>query len=59
MEHITTEQAVSYVLNEEKNLAATITPHHLVVNRNVMLSGGIKPHYYCLPVLRGSLTDWL
>ena len=52
MEHITTEQAVSYVLNEEKNLAATITPHHLVVNRNVMLSGGIKPHYYCLPVLK-------
>jgi len=52
MEHITTEQAVSYVLHERKNLAATITPHHLVVNRNVMLSGGIKPHYYCLPVLK-------
>ena len=52
MEHITTKQAVSYVLNESRNLGATITPHHLVLNRNVMFSGGIKPHYYCLPILK-------
>ena len=52
MEHITTKQAASYVLNESRNLGATITPHHLVVNRNVMLAGGIRPHYYCLPILK-------
>ena len=52
MEHVTTKEATSYVLNESKNLGATITPHHLVVNRNVMISGGIKPHYYCLPILK-------
>ena len=52
MEHITTEQATSYVRNESRNLGATITPHHLVMNRNVMLSGGIRPHYYCLPTLK-------
>jgi len=52
MEHITTRQAAAYVLNSSSGLAASITPHHLVVNRNIMLSGGIRPHYYCLPVLK-------
>lgn len=52
MEHITTKQAASYVLNESQNLGATITPHHLILNRNVMLSGAIRPHYYCLPILK-------
>ena len=51
-EHITTAQAVDYVRDAERNLAATITPHHLVINRNAILAGGIKPHYYCLPVAK-------
>ncbi|MDE2029257.1 MAG: dihydroorotase [Alphaproteobacteria bacterium] len=52
-EHITTEQAASYVAeNGGKTLAATITPHHLHVNRNAMFAGGIRPHYYCLPVAK-------
>ena len=51
-EHITTEQAASYVSASDRNLAATITPHHLVINRNAILAGGIKPHYYCLPVAK-------
>ena len=51
-EHITTQDAVQYVLSSNKNIAATITPHHLLFNRNAMLVGGIRPHYYCLPVLK-------
>lgn len=51
-EHITTSQAVEYVRASEANLGATITPHHLVINRNAILAGGIKPHYYCLPVAK-------
>ena len=51
LEHITTQQAVEYVQNNN-NIAATITPHHLLYNRNIMLAGGIKPHYYCLPILK-------
>lgn len=51
-EHITTEDAVQYVKNADDRLAATITPHHLLFNRNAMLVGGIRPHYYCLPVLK-------
>jgi len=51
-EHITTQNAVQYVLSSNDNIAATITPHHLLFNRNAMLVGGIKPHYYCLPVLK-------
>lgn len=51
MEHITTSDAADYVLAGE-NLAATITTHHLVINRNHILVGGIKPHYYCLPVAK-------
>lgn len=52
MEHITTSQAVQYVLSAQDNLAATITTHHLVINRNAYLAGGIRPHYYCLPVAK-------
>jgi len=51
-EHITTKDGVEYVQSCDKNTAATITPHHLVINRNAMLVGGIKPHYYCLPVAK-------
>lgn len=52
MEHITTANAVEYVKANDKNLGATITTHHLVINRNHILAGGIKPHYYCLPVAK-------
>lgn len=51
-EHITTADAVQFVLNAGKNVAATITPQHLLLNRNAMLVGGIHPHHYCLPVLK-------
>jgi dihydroorotase len=54
-EHLTTKEGVDYVLSCNKNTAATITPHHLVINRNAMLVGGIKPHYYCLPVAKREL----
>jgi dihydroorotase len=52
MEHITTADAVAYVKSAPRNLAATITTHHLVINRNHILAGGIRPHYYCLPVAK-------
>ena len=52
MEHITTSDAVDYVKAANNNLAATITTHHLIINRNDILVGGIKPHYYCLPVAK-------
>jgi dihydroorotase len=52
MEHVTTQDAVDYVRDSHKNLAATITTHHLIINRNHILAGGIKPHYYCLPVAK-------
>ena len=52
MEHITTEDAVDYVRDNHKNLAATITTHHLIINRNHILACGIRPHYYCLPVAK-------
>ncbi|MGA9855773.1 MAG: dihydroorotase [Gammaproteobacteria bacterium] len=51
-EHITTRTAVDFVLAAGKNLAATITPHHLLYNRNALFHGGLRPHYYCLPVLK-------
>jgi len=51
-EHITTKDAVDYVLAEDQHTAATITPQHLLYNRNAMFKGGIRPHYYCLPVLK-------
>ena len=52
MEHVTTEEAVEYVRDSRKGLAATITTHHLIINRNAILAGGIRPHYYCLPVAK-------
>ena len=52
MEHITTSNAVDYARAQGDDLGATITTHHLVVNRNHILAGGIRPHYYCLPVAK-------
>ncbi|MDF3035459.1 MAG: dihydroorotase [Paucimonas sp.] len=51
-EHITTRQAAQYVAEGGQGLAATITAHHLLYNRNEIFKGGIRPHYYCLPVLK-------
>lgn len=51
-EHITTANAVKFVLAASDNIAATITAHHLLYNRNDIFKGGIRPHYYCLPVLK-------
>lgn len=52
MEHVTTTDAVAYVKSAASGLAATITTHHLIINRNHILAGGIRPHYYCLPVAK-------
>ena len=52
LEHITTADAAEFVRNANDNVAATITAHHLMYNRNHMLVGGIKPHFYCLPILK-------
>lgn len=51
-EHITTKEAADFVAQASNNVAATITPHHLLLNRNDMLVGGVRPHYFCLPVLK-------
>lgn len=52
LEHITTADAAQFVAEAPSNVAATITAHHLLYNRNHMLAGGIRPHYYCLPILK-------
>ncbi|MFA7555634.1 MAG: dihydroorotase [Spongiibacteraceae bacterium] len=52
MEHITTKDAAQFVTEASPFVAATITPHHLLYNRNDMLAGGIRPHFYCLPILK-------
>lgn len=52
LEHISTRAAVEFVTHAPDRLAATITPHHLLYNRNHLLVGGVKPHYYCLPILK-------
>jgi len=52
MEHISTKEAVDYVSNAPSNVKASITCHHLLYNRNALLVGGIKPHFYCLPILK-------
>jgi len=52
LEHVTTKEAVDFVESAAENIAATITPQHLLYNRNAILVGGIKPHYYCLPILK-------
>lgn len=55
MEHITTADAVEFVTNAPANVGATITAHHLLYNRNDMLVGGIRPHYFCLPILKRNI----
>jgi dihydroorotase len=52
VEHVTTTEAVQFVQSTGSNIAATITPQHLLFNRNVILAGGIRPHYYCLPIIK-------
>ncbi len=52
LEHITTQEAAEYVSAGGANLAATITPHHLTINRNAIFQGGIRPHLYCLPIAK-------
>lgn len=52
LEHITTADSAAFVSEATNNVAATITAHHLLYNRNHMLAGGIRPHYYCLPILK-------
>ncbi|MDG1783340.1 MAG: dihydroorotase [Porticoccaceae bacterium] len=52
LEHITTEQAADFVMSASANVGATITPQHLLYNRNHMLVGGIRPHLFCLPILK-------
>jgi dihydroorotase len=51
-EHITTRAAVEFVLGSRPGIAATVTPQHLLMNRNALFAGGIRPHHYCLPVLK-------
>ena len=51
-EHITTREAAQYVRDADRFIAATLTAHHLLYNRNAIFTGGIRPHYYCLPVLK-------
>lgn len=51
-EHITTREAVEFVRDASDNVAATITAHHLLLNRNALFGGGINPHHYCLPILK-------
>jgi dihydroorotase len=52
LEHITTREAVEFVASAPANIAATITAHHLLLNRNALFAGGVRPHHYCLPVVK-------
>ncbi|KAF3981280.1 MAG: dihydroorotase [Methylococcales symbiont of Hymedesmia sp. n. MRB-2018] len=52
VEHVTTKEAVDFVLSASDKVAATITPQHLMFNRNAILAGGIRPHHYCLPIIK-------
>jgi dihydroorotase len=52
LEHITTKDGIDYVAGADGDIAGTITTHHLMINRNHLLAGGIRPHYYCLPVVK-------
>jgi dihydroorotase len=52
LEHITTQQAAEFVTESPDHIGATLTPQHLLYNRNAMFQGGIRPHYYCLPILK-------
>ncbi len=55
LEHVTTKEGAQYVADAGANTAATITAHHLLYNRNALFVGGLRPHYYCLPVLKGEI----
>ena len=55
LEHITTAEAVAYVNEQNNRLAATITAHHLLYNRNHLFAGGVRPHFYCLPILKRNI----
>lgn len=55
MEHITTQDAVQFITSSSATIAATITAHHLMYNRNHMLAGNIRPHFYCLPILKRNI----
>ena len=59
LEHITTRQAVDFVKAASENMAATITAHHLLYNRSAMFAGGMRPHLYCLPVLKREEHRWV
>ena len=59
LEHITTRQAVDFVKAASENVAATITAHHLLYNRSAMFAGGMRPHLYCLPVLKREEHRWV
>lgn len=52
LEHVTTEEGVAFVRGSGPNIGATITPHHLIINRNAIFEGGIRPHLYCLPIAK-------
>ena len=52
LEHVTTKDGVDYILAAEKNLAGSLTVHHLILNRNHLLVGGVRPHFYCLPIVK-------
>jgi dihydroorotase len=52
MEHITTRQAAEFVASARQGVVATVTAHHLLYNRNALFQGGVRPHYYCLPILK-------
>ena len=52
LEHITTREAAQFVASAPPNVAATITAHHLLINRNALFAGGVRPHHYCLPVAK-------
>ncbi len=53
VEHLTTREGAQYVMQADPHTAATITAHHLLFNRNALFTGGLRPHFYCLPVLKG------
>ena len=57
LEHISTKEAVDFVTQASDKLAATITPQHILYNRNKLLAGGIRPHYYCLPILKREIDQ--
>ena len=52
LEHVTTEDGAAYVAEAEGQIGATLTPHHLIVNRNALFQGGLRPHMYCLPIVK-------